>query len=151
MSWGSCSQLHNYTFKFYTHDGKRILSYFELLVFYRLPIVQGGSAAFLPPLFAIASTFGDCPTVLPMGKFKVMLILFLDNNFSLISLRGHLRFGIKVVNVERVWETKENIKKYCFANKLCTFHLFKRLNLSQCLHLPIEGNKILNNIEPLWS
>jgi len=35
---------------------------------FRLPIVQGGTFSFLPPTFAILSTFGKCPELLPHSK-----------------------------------------------------------------------------------
>jgi len=35
---------------------------------FRLPIVQGGSAAFYPPLLAIFRTFDKCPLVLSEGE-----------------------------------------------------------------------------------
>ncbi|KAF6040411.1 hypothetical protein EB796_001285 [Bugula neritina] len=65
-----------------------INTFLQTLFGCRLPIVQGGSAAFLPPLFAIASTFGDCPTVLPMGSNLTEFYIMNPNSTEPVVING---------------------------------------------------------------
>jgi len=49
---------------------KQACLFLFMLFNFRLPIVQGGSAAFYPPLLAIFRTFDKCPLVLSEGELK---------------------------------------------------------------------------------
>ncbi|XP_067936878.1 solute carrier family 23 member 2-like [Watersipora subatra] len=65
----------------------------------RLPIIQGASASFLPPAFAILSNFGDCPTLLPAGTNLTDYLLHNQNTTETIIVNGSEEHDL-------VWKTR---------------------------------------------
>ncbi|XP_067936880.1 uncharacterized protein [Watersipora subatra] len=65
----------------------------------RLPIIQGASASFLPPAFAILSNFGDCPTLLPAGSNLTDHMLWNPNATETLIVSGSEEHDL-------IWKTK---------------------------------------------